>query len=404
MGLSVVFALAACTSHPAPPDPAEQARRLRLLYALPPTQWPAPTLDAGVAAKELGPLPAPAFPADNPYSAAKAALGEKLFFDPRLSRSGQIACASCHEPQLGWADGRRYAFGNARSEGVMNTPSIANAAHLRALFWDGRRDSLEQQAGDSLANPIEMDTPPTTAAGTIARIDGYRPLFAAAYDDATIDWPRMRDAIATFVRTVEERDTPFDRFLQGDTSALGDDAVRGLHLFRTRARCMNCHNGPELSDGGYHHLGTSFFHVGNYEGRYRATHVPGDMGRFRTPGLRGVAYTGPWMHNGLIDDLTTLVQLYNNGWWQNTKADPSIDDALFPKLDPLIKPLDLSTADVADLVAFLRALSTRPAYRVPPELPASGASHVNRVAAVQETAKPQPEVRCARRPMPAQRR
>jgi cytochrome c peroxidase len=370
-----LLALTLASSRRVGDDLQEQARLLRAAYRLPASQWPAPTLDAGIAHRELGLLPAVDYPPADPYSAAKAQLGERLFFDPRLSRSGQIACVSCHEPQLGWADGRRYAFGAGRAQGDMNTPSIANTGHLRELFRDGRATSLEQQATASLDASAEMDTRPAQAAAAIARVGGYAPLFAQAYGDARVDWPRIRDALATFVRGVEVRDTPFDRFLEGDADALDDAAVRGLHLFRTRARCMNCHSGPLLSDGLYHHLGTSFVHVGNYEGRFRVTRSGADMGRFRTPGLRGVARTGPWMHNGLIDDLRVVLELYNNGWWQNAKIDDSLDEASLPRLDPLIRPLGLSRQDIDDLAAFLRALSPANPYREPPPLPSAVVSN-----------------------------
>jgi cytochrome c peroxidase len=347
----------------------DDAAVLRGRYSLPPAQWPKAWVDAGVDAPELQPLPPVAYPAKNPWSESKARLGRLLFFDPRLSASGQIACASCHDPQFGWADGRRLATGFARSEGVMNTPSIVNAGHEAALFWDGRAASAEAQIPGSLGNAIEMNTPVRRATAAIAAIKLYRPLIESAYGDSRANWQRLCDAIATYVRGVELRDTAYDRFLQGDSGALSDAAVRGLNLFRTKARCMNCHSGALLSDGRYHHLGTSFFGVGNYQGRYAVTHDPSDMGHFRTPGLRGVLHTGPWMHNGLINDMDSLLAMYNKGWWQNAKPDAEIDDAKFPRLDALIKPLNLSKEELSDLKMFLESMSPPPRYLPPPELP-----------------------------------
>ncbi len=251
----------------------------------------------------------------------------------------------------------------------MNTPSIADAGYERSLFWDGRAASLEEQIPASLSNPVEMNTSIRRATAAIASIPAYGSWIAAAYGDPKVEWSRLCDAIATYVRGIDLRDTSYERFLQGDINALSDAAVRGLHLFRTRARCINCHSGALLSDAQYHHLGTSFHGVGNYQGRYAVTHEPSDMGRFRTPGLRGVLYTGPWMHNGLINDLDGLLALYNMGWWQNVKPDAGVDDAMFPGLDPLIRPLNLSKHDVEDLKIFLESMSPPPHYLPPPELP-----------------------------------
>jgi cytochrome c peroxidase len=309
------------------------------------------------------------YPRQNLDSQPKQTLGRLLFFDPRLSASGQIACASCHDPQLGWADGKRLSIGFARSEGSMNAPSIANSGYERTLFWDGRAASIEEQIPASLRNPIEMNTRVDRATAAIAAIAAYRPYITAAFGDSRVNWARLCDAIATYVRSIQLRDTPYDRFLQGDSAALTDSAIRGLHLFRTRARCMNCHSGALLSDGQYHHLGTSFYGVGNFQGRYAVTHESTDMGRFRTPGLRGVAHTGPWMHNGLINDLDGVLALYNMGWWQNTKPDERIADGAFPKLDPRIRPLNLSQHDLADLKSFLESLSPPPQYQAQPDLP-----------------------------------
>lgn len=350
------------------------AQELRRLYSLPSSQWPAASLDEGVEAPELAPLPPVVYPRSSPFSVAKEKLGYLLFFDPRLSASGQVACASCHDPQFGWADGKRRAIGFARLEGPTNTPSIVNAAYEKELFWDGRASSLEVQIAGSLGNAVEMNTSVFRATAQIASIKPYLPLIKAAYGDTRVNWSRLCDAIATYVRGITLRETDYDRFLGGDVDALSDAALRGLHLFRTRARCMNCHNGALLSDGSYHHLGTSFYGVENYQGRYAVTHEPSDMGKFRTPGLRGVFYTGPWTHNGLIADLDELLLMYDKGWWQNDKPSADIDERVFPKLDPLIRPLHLGPGDLADLKALLASMSPRPSYLPLPVLPGQAAN------------------------------
>ncbi|QVL42971.1 MAG: cytochrome-c peroxidase [Alcanivorax sp.] len=329
--------------------------------------WPAPHLDEGVPLRPLAPLPEqPSYPKDNPDSAEKRRLGKTLFFDPRLSRSGQIACASCHDPDLGWADGRRRSFGHDRHRGLVNAPTIINSGYLDELFWDGRAASLEDQVLASWSNPIEMAADPQSAAERLGEIKGYRKLFQDAFGDAEISPDTVRRAIATFMRSVTLSRTPYDRFLAGESEAMTDAQIRGLHVFRTEGRCMNCHNGALLSDGDYHHLGTSFYAKDNFQGRYAISGKAENVGEFRTAPLRGVTETGPWMHNGLIDDLDAVLVLYNNGWWQNTPLDKKIDDIPFSTLSPRIQPLHLTPEQLADLRAFLDALSgSAPAVGLP---------------------------------------
>ncbi len=226
--LAAALGSSAGTSEAARDASAPQAAELRRLYSLPPARWPKAWIDAAVEARELAPLPPMTYPARNPVSTPKIQLGRLLFFDPRLSRSGQIACASCHEPRLGWSDGRRLAIGFAHSEGVMNSPSIANAGYEQALFWDGRASSLETQIPGSLSNPVEMNTSVPQATAAIASIPAYRRWVAAAYGDTRVNWTRLCDAIATYVRSIQLRDTAYDRFLRATA-----------RLSRTR-RCAAC--------------------------------------------------------------------------------------------------------------------------------------------------------------------
>ena len=334
------------------------------------TGWPAPVLDPGVPYRPLAPLPArPPHPADNPETPAKTALGKVLFFDPRLSRSGRIACVSCHDPKLGWTDGRRKSLGHDQQEGQLNAPSVVNSGYLKEIFWDGRAHSLEEQALASWTDPVEMAADAPAATRRLAAIDGYPARFEAAFGEARLSPQRIQKAIASYMRSVTLTDTPFDRFLRGEADALSDAQVRGLHVFRTQGRCMNCHNGPLLSDGDYHHLGSSFYAMGNFQGRYALSQRAEDVGAFRTAPLRGVTETGPWTSAGLIDDLDDLLAIYNMGWWQNAALDKQIDGIPFSRLSAHIKPLDLDKGQLSDLRAFLDALSGPMPDADPPVLP-----------------------------------
>ena len=333
--------------------------------------WPEAKLDAGVEVQPLMPLPQQIeFPLDNPFSEEKQQLGKHLFFDRRLSQSQQIACASCHDPDLAWADGRRKAIGHNRIQGDINSPSIVDTGFLKQLFWDGRVNSLEEQTLASWTNPIEMAANPENAAKRLAKTASYPALFKTAFGDENITPERIVQAIATFVRTVRSSPSDFDRFMEGKQTALTDQQIRGLHLFRTKARCIHCHNGPLLSDNQFHHLGTSFDQVGNFQGRYKMTGKAEDVGAFRTPALRTGIASPPYMHNGLVTDLDMLLAMYNMGWWQNAKLDDKTDDIPTAQLSPLIKPLDLSKQELADLKAFLLGLSSHlPQPLLPEELP-----------------------------------
>ncbi len=344
---------------------------LTALYRQPQAHWPPPTLDADVQAKPLAALPsAPPCPESDPCTEASRVLGKQLFFERRLSGSGQLACASCHDPDLGWADGRRQAIGHNRQVGNMNSPTVVNSGYLQRLFWDGRADSLEQQAMASWLNPVEMAGDPAVAIATLERIPGYAELFAQAYGDATISSERIVNAIASFSRSLTLTNTRFDLFMRGDTDALDEQEVRGLHLFRTKARCMNCHNGPLLSDQSFHHLGTSFHTVGNFKGRYQVTGEVSEVGTFRTPPLRGVGKTAPYLHTGMATDLDMLLSLYNMGWWQNAEIPDSGDSTPQAQLSPHIRPLQLGADELADLKAFLLSLTgSMPHIAVPAELP-----------------------------------
>jgi cytochrome c peroxidase len=349
---------------------ASQLKDLRKRYEAKPEQWPAPLIDKGVQWKELGLLPTIEHPKSNPHSVAKEELGRRLFFDPRISGSGQLACASCHDPDLGWADGRAMAFGDARKELKRNSLSILNAAHQQKFFWDGRADSLEAQLTDVLTNPGEMHSSEAHLAETLSKIPEYAAEFEAVFGEKTITLDRVAQAVACFEHTVVGGRSRFDNFMRGNKRALSDQAIAGLHLFRTDARCLNCHHGPNFSDGQFHNLGLSYYGRKIVDsGRYEVTKKQEDLGKFRTPSLRNVLETRPYMHNGQFD-LEQILILYNNGIPTLMPQSAAKDDPWAPKeKSPHIKPLGLNDVDLEDLKAFLQSLSEPRARIRPPKLP-----------------------------------
>lgn len=333
---------------------------LRQVYSQPPHTWPAPHVDEDVAWKELGPLPerAPS-PPGNPFSEARAALGEQLFFDPALSRSGQIACASCHEPDLAFADGRKVSFGHDRQAGRRNSPSVVMSGFVEKPFWDGRAPSLEAQALMPIEDPLEMAF---TVEELLLRLNadsGYRQRFADVFGSDGIEAGQIGQALASYQRSLVRvaRNTRFERFLTGRHNMLSDQQIHGLHLFRTRARCMNCHFGPEMMDNRFHNAGMTYYGR-KYEdlGRYEVTGQREDVGLFRTPSLRLVSRTGPWIHNGLFPDLAGLLNFYNVGMPRPQPTAAQQDDPLFPVTSARFKPLELSRDELAALRSFLDTL------------------------------------------------
>ena len=330
-------------------------------YRQPVAQWPAPQIDAGIAWQEMAALPerAPS-PPGNPHTDAKATLGERLFNDPKLSRSGQIACASCHEPDEAFADGRRVSFGHDRQAGRRNAPSLVMSGFAQSLFWDGRSPTLEAQALVPVADHVEMAF---TTAELVTRLnaDGqyperFRQTFAST---GPIRAEQIAQALATYQRTLVRatRNTAFEQLLRGRSQRMSDEQLYGLHLFRTQARCMNCHFGPSLSDESFHNLGLTYYGR-KYEdlGRYEVTGKPEDVGAFRTPSLRLLTKTAPWMHNGLFVNLEGTVALYNLGRSRPRPTARQQNDPLFPHTSERLKPLNLDLQQRRALVRFLEAL------------------------------------------------
>ena len=330
---------------------------LRALYQQAPQHWPAAHWSAGVAQHELGPLLPPVAPADNPGSAAKVALGQQLFEDPKLSRSGQIACASCHDRQHGWADGKRVSFGHDRQKGRRNAMDVSMAPYSQHQFWDGRGGSLEQQAQFPIHDPVEMANSVARMERQLRRDDDYRQQFGDVFGDTRISMDNVARALAAYQRTLYPRNRGFDRFLDGKHNGLDDRQLLGLHLFRTKARCINCHNGPTMSDDGFHNLGIHFFGRELEDlGRYEVTGNPADSGAFRTPSLRNVQRNGPYMHNGIFPHLEGIVNMYNAGAFRPRPVGDQANDPSFPTTDPLLQPLQLTAAEREALVDFLTTL------------------------------------------------
>jgi cytochrome c peroxidase len=365
---NIIVLLSACELFAQPPGFAsrdELIEWLRTEYTKAPAEWPKPTLDEGVIHRELGtPGPVP-FPEGMEPTKEKRELGLSLFFDPRLSGSQQISCSRCHDPEKGWSDGRSLATGVFMEQLTRNTPGLQGVGHHQSLFWDGRAPTLEAQAVAVITNPKEMAGDPAVIVDRlIKQKEFYGPKFAAAFGDEDVTFDRIVQALAAFQRGLGTGRSAFDRFLAGKHDDLSDSALAGLHLFRTQARCLNCHNGPEFTDHRFHNAGLTYYgRRFEDQGRYAVTRKPEDMGKFRTPSLRNVGNTGPWMHNGLFPSMRGILNLYNAGMPRPKPKDHQMNDSLFPETSPLLKPLDLTVEQRADLEAFLMSLD-EPSMRV----------------------------------------
>jgi len=332
---------------------------LRKVYSKPTDQWPKPTVDKGAVFQELGELPPSPVDLKNDSVKNVVELGKILFFDPRLSGSNQISCSSCHAPDLHWTDGRQVSIGHDHLANIRNAPSLENVWFYKRLFWDGRATNLEEQAGSPVAAHNEMHQDMKALSKKLSKIKGYQPYFKSAFGSKEITNKRIFESLATFQRSIVSRRTPFDRFLAKDKKALTDQQLMGLHLFRTKARCINCHNGPLFTDNEFHNDGLTYFGR-KYEdlGLYNVTRKPEDVGKFKTPGLRNVMKTAPWFHNGLFPDMDGVMNMYNVGMPVQRVKPEQVNNPLLPKNDKLLKGLKLSIAEKDAVVAFLEALSS----------------------------------------------
>jgi len=286
-------------------------------------------------------------PENNPISEAKIDLGRKLYFDARLSKDGSVSCATCHDPDKGFSDARPTSLGIGRQAGARNAPTVMNRLFSQEQFWDGRAADLEAQALGPIQNPIEMGHTLPEMVSNLKALSGYAPGFQAAFGSPEINPDRVAQAIATYERTVLAGNSPFDRYQGGEKSMLGESAVRGMALFNdaTRANCVTCHAGFNFTDESYHNLGVGMEKPNPDWGRFSVSKNEFDKGAFKTPTLRNVAQSGPYMHDGSEATLLDVVKFYDRGGNKNQW------------LSKEIKPLNLTDQDRADLVAFLEALT-----------------------------------------------
>ncbi|MES2149166.1 MAG: cytochrome c peroxidase [Pseudomonadota bacterium] len=305
-------------------------------------------------------LPAqPPHPADNTPSQARIALGRQLFFDPRLSHEGNMSCASCHNPMLGWSDGLRLARGYHGMQLARGTPTIVNSAFNRSQMWDGRAESLEAQAVMALENRAVMNGDVRQFLGWMAQSSPeYRQAFQRAYPGEEPGTMTVAKAIASFERSLVSHNTPFDRWLAGDAKAMSTAQLRGLALFVGKASCAQCHAAPHFSDGGFYNIGLASFGAETPDpGRFAQSPIPLLKGAFKTPSLRDVEFNAPYFHDGSGASLRAVMEHYNSGGVEHAN------------LSPGIRPLRLSEAEMRDVVAFLKALSSQGAPAVLPSLP-----------------------------------
>jgi cytochrome c peroxidase len=359
-----------------------------------------------------------AIPSDNPQTPEKIALGQKLFFDGRLSADGTVACATCHDPSRAFTDGRPGSIGIHGRAGQRNAPTILNALYNQAQFWDGRARTLEDQAALPIINPVEMGQPSLEAAVTkVAGIEEYGWAFQKVFS-RPVNGPDLQRAIASYERTLISFDSPFDHFIVGDMNAIDDAAKRGWELFNAKARCNKCHALSEkerdvtnFTDFDYHNVGVGIVRhnvvalarkavrdiaSGHLEavdraaiesdlsvlGRFLLTKKEADIAAFKTPNLRNVLVTGPYFHDGSQETLWDVMDHYNKGAGLKN-----------PWLDEDIQPLALTENDIDDLVAFLASLTS-------PDYKEQGVQELARQRALSRTNRPQRDTARAFGPKP----
>lgn len=405
--------------------------------AVDPGYGPPPPLAPGQAPPlpEAGPLAAPrsphqvglpaqltaaVIPPASPLTPAAVALGQKLFFDARLSGDGTVSCASCHDPARAFTDGRPQSVGIGGKVGQRNAPTVLNALYNKTQFWDGRVNTLEQQAALPITNPFEMGAASLAdAVGKIADDKDYQTAFMQAFGRGVNDQDLLR-ALATYERTLTSFDSPFDHFIAGEQNAISDSAKRGWELFNTKARCNLCHALSEterdttlFTDNDFHNIGIGIIHhrvvplarqaerelaQGRLEGidqaaiasdmsvlgRFLLTHKDDDVASFKTPGLRNVMVTAPYFHDGSQETLWDVVDHYNKGDGLNN-----------PWIDTDIQPLALTEPEIDDLVAFLASL-TSPQYKEQAD------REYARQLAMSKVSRPQRDTKRAFGPKPTQ--
>jgi cytochrome c peroxidase len=276
-------------------------------------------------------------------SPSEVELGRRLFFDPILSRDRSVSCATCHVPERGFADNTPLSTGVAGRKTLRNTPSLFNRALGETFMWNGQASSLEEQALLPIVNPLEMDLPLDEALARLTIDDAYRTEFADVYG-ASPSAELLGSSVASFVRTLVHGGSRVDRFRAGERNALSAEERGGLWLFESRGNCWRCHSGPNFSDEDFHNTGVGSRADDPDPGRFDVTGLEADRGRFKTPTLRGLPETAPYMHDGSLATLREVVEFYRDGGHANEN------------LDPLVAPVRMDEQDVVNLVAFLEAL------------------------------------------------
>lgn len=314
-----------------------------------PVEQPFPVIPAHLSAVPV--------PADNPLTPAKVELGRRLFYEKGLSSQGTVSCASCHRQDKAFSDAPNQVSRGVNSAlGQRNAPSLINVAYRPHFFWDGRAATLEEQAQTAFLSSVEMDAD-TMAVAALLRSSAYRAQWNAAFGDTAVSMRRLMMAIASFERTLISANSRYDRYLLGQEGALNDQERRGMALFfSAKTMCGACHGGQDLTNDQFQNIGL-FNHYFD-RGRYNVTKDPKDEGLFKTPSLRNVALTPPYMASGDSDKgpLTTLEQVvahYNDG------------GTPFANKDRRVRKLGLSEAEMADIVAFMKALTDSSALQRP---------------------------------------
>lgn len=300
------------------------------------------------------------WPANNAPTPERIELGKMLFFDPRLSRNGTTSCATCHNPGLGWADGLVKGRGFKGEELGRHSPSIINTAYNTIQMWDGRKKDLEDQALGPMESAAEMNVDFAAMFAWLNASPGYKQAFAKAYPGEPINASTLSRAIASFERTVVSRTSPFDRWLAKEKNAMTAQQLRGFMIFNDPAKgnCVVCHSAPNFTDNGFHNIGlTSFGDEKPDDGRFAQKAVKILKGAFKTPGLRDIAATPPYFHDGSAKTLGNVMDHYVTG------------GVVRSNLSPNIKPLVLDASEKEDLIAFLQALSSPPQPLLHPVLP-----------------------------------
>jgi cytochrome c peroxidase len=303
-------------------------------------------------------LPKLPVPADNPMTKEKVELGKMLYFDKRVSKDGTISCATCHDPQKGWAEHDPTSTGIRQQKGGRNSPTVINAAYATAQFWDGRAPTLEAQAVGPVANPIEMGHSMDAVVENFSKIPGYQARFQKVFGTGVTE-KGFAQAIAAFERTVLSGDSPYDQFKAGKKTAMSDTQQRGMKTFE-KAGCANCHEAPMFSNYKYDNAGVGIDGPKPDEGRKAVTKEDEDMGAFRVPSLRDVASTAPYFHDGSAKTLDEAVALMAAGGNDNPHRSGDFD---------AVREAKLTAQDQKDIVEFLKALSGKYPIVQPPALP-----------------------------------